>query len=201
MPVAVTSNDRSLTARAQDLLLRPASARRGAALGLPPACRRCWQQTSCAQPAGPACGHGALVILQMTRCCSHNASVAYWIAPAIHANSSSIGRLPARCLASTAAFEADSSESANRGQACCTQWNIERGYELAKVVAALQAIDADVIALQEVDIGCDRSDNQDTGASCCAPPAGTASTQACESLCARGSNTVASLAHVCSCGL
>ncbi len=46
------------------------------------------------------------------------------------------------------------------------QWNIERGYQLAAVVAALQAIDADVVALQEVDIGCDRSGNADTGACC-----------------------------------
>ena len=47
------------------------------------------------------------------------------------------------------------------------QWNIERGYKLSAVVAALKAIDADVVALQEVDIGCDRSGNEDTGA-CCA---------------------------------
>ena len=43
------------------------------------------------------------------------------------------------------------------------QWNIERGYKLAAVIAELAACDADVIALQEVDIGCDRSGGEDTG--------------------------------------
>lgn len=37
------------------------------------------------------------------------------------------------------------------------QWNIERGYELAGIVAELAALDADVLLLQELDIGCDRS--------------------------------------------
>jgi hypothetical protein len=47
---------------------------------------------------------------------------------------------------------------------CLTlQWNIERGYELAAVIAELEACDADIIALQEVDIGCDRSGGEDTG--------------------------------------
>ena len=44
------------------------------------------------------------------------------------------------------------------------QWNIERGYKLDAVVAELQKIDADIIALQEVDVGCERSDSKDTGA-------------------------------------
>ncbi len=44
------------------------------------------------------------------------------------------------------------------------QWNIERGYKLDAVIAELRAIDADVIALQEIDIGCDRSGGEDTGA-------------------------------------
>ena len=43
------------------------------------------------------------------------------------------------------------------------QWNIERGYKLAAVIAELAACNADVIALQEVDIGCDRSGGEDTG--------------------------------------
>lgn len=43
------------------------------------------------------------------------------------------------------------------------QWNIERGYKLQKIVQELKQIDADVIALQEVDIGCERSDSVDTG--------------------------------------
>lgn len=43
------------------------------------------------------------------------------------------------------------------------QWNIERGYKLEEIVKELKTIDADVIALQEVDIGCERSLNVDTG--------------------------------------
>lgn len=43
------------------------------------------------------------------------------------------------------------------------QWNIERGYKLEQIVQELKQIDADVIALQEVDIGCERSDSIDTG--------------------------------------
>ena len=41
------------------------------------------------------------------------------------------------------------------------QWNIERGYELAGVVAELAALDADVLLLQELDIACDRSGGAD----------------------------------------
>ena len=44
-----------------------------------------------------------------------------------------------------------------------TQWNIERGYKLERIVDQLRAIDADIIALQEVDIGCERSSSIDTG--------------------------------------
>lgn len=43
------------------------------------------------------------------------------------------------------------------------QWNIERGYELEAVIAQLRSADADVIALQEVDIRCERSGSEDTG--------------------------------------
>lgn len=45
------------------------------------------------------------------------------------------------------------------------QWNIERGYELNAVIDQLQQLDADIIALQEVDIGCERSGWEDTGVS------------------------------------
>lgn len=47
---------------------------------------------------------------------------------------------------------------------CCPQWNIERGYKLDAIIEELRASNADVIALQEVDIGCERSGGQDTGA-------------------------------------
>lgn len=43
------------------------------------------------------------------------------------------------------------------------QWNIERGYQLPGVIEELKRIDADVIALQEVDIGCERSGSLDSG--------------------------------------
>lgn len=44
------------------------------------------------------------------------------------------------------------------------QWNIERGYQLAGIIDELRRIDADVISLQEVDVGCERSGGVDTGA-------------------------------------
>lgn len=43
------------------------------------------------------------------------------------------------------------------------QFNIERGYQLPGIIAALRDIDADVLSLQEVDVGCDRSGGIDTG--------------------------------------
>jgi hypothetical protein len=44
------------------------------------------------------------------------------------------------------------------------QWNVERGYQLTGIIEALRRLDADVIALQEVDVGCDRSGGADVGA-------------------------------------
>ena len=43
------------------------------------------------------------------------------------------------------------------------QWNIERGYQLAGIIEELRSIDADIISLQEVDVGCERSGGADTG--------------------------------------
>lgn len=43
----------------------------------------------------------------------------------------------------------------------CLQWNIERGYRLDQVIAALQGHHADIICLQELDIGCERSAGRD----------------------------------------
>ena len=45
------------------------------------------------------------------------------------------------------------------------QWNIERGYKLPGIIEALRRLDADIISLQEVDVGCDRSGGVDTGTS------------------------------------
>lgn len=42
----------------------------------------------------------------------------------------------------------------------CIQWNIERGYKLDSIINLLKQYDADIICLQELDIGCDRSDNR-----------------------------------------
>jgi hypothetical protein len=44
------------------------------------------------------------------------------------------------------------------------QWNIERGYAFAEILQTLRDLDADIIVLQEIDIGCDRSDGRDVGA-------------------------------------
>lgn len=38
------------------------------------------------------------------------------------------------------------------------QWNIERGYKMPEIINILQAHKADVICLQELDIGCERSE-------------------------------------------
>lgn len=45
------------------------------------------------------------------------------------------------------------------------QFNVERGYELERVIDELRQVDADVIALQEVDVGCERSAKVDVGRS------------------------------------
>jgi hypothetical protein len=37
------------------------------------------------------------------------------------------------------------------------RWNLERGYELQSIIVdILRHVDADILALQELDIGCDR---------------------------------------------
>lgn len=43
------------------------------------------------------------------------------------------------------------------------QWNIERGFQLEAIIEQLREADADIIALQEVDVGCERSGSEDTG--------------------------------------
>ncbi|KAL4858574.1 hypothetical protein ACK3TF_001528 [Chlorella vulgaris] len=43
------------------------------------------------------------------------------------------------------------------------QWNIERGYQLPGIIEELRRLDADLISLQEVDSGCERSGGGDTG--------------------------------------
>lgn len=43
------------------------------------------------------------------------------------------------------------------------QWNIERGYQLDGIIKELKTIDADILSLQEIDIGCERSRCRDCG--------------------------------------
>lgn len=43
----------------------------------------------------------------------------------------------------------------------CIQWNIERGYKLDKIIEILKEHHADIIILQELDIGCERSAQRD----------------------------------------
>ena len=43
------------------------------------------------------------------------------------------------------------------------QWNIERGYKLQGIIEELKNINADVISLQEIDVGCERSGSLNTG--------------------------------------
>lgn len=43
----------------------------------------------------------------------------------------------------------------------CVQWNIERGYKLNQIIECLKTHDADIVCLQELDIGCARSGNRD----------------------------------------
>lgn len=49
------------------------------------------------------------------------------------------------------------------GKIRAVQWNVERGYQLQGVVEELRQVDADVVCLQEIDIGCERSQWKDTG--------------------------------------
>jgi hypothetical protein len=44
------------------------------------------------------------------------------------------------------------------------QWNIERGLEFNEILSTLQRLQADVLLVQEVDIGCDRTQGRDVGA-------------------------------------
>ncbi|KAF9282408.1 hypothetical protein BGZ68_005993 [Mortierella alpina] len=42
----------------------------------------------------------------------------------------------------------------------CLQWNIERNYKAAEILATLTEIDADILCIQEIDIGCRRSGHE-----------------------------------------
>jgi endonuclease/exonuclease/phosphatase family metal-dependent hydrolase len=51
----------------------------------------------------------------------------------------------------------------------CAQWNIERGYKVDKIIQELLRLKPDIIALQEIDVGNDRSGGRDTGMFRCTP--------------------------------
>eukprot|EP00798_Chlamydomonas_sp_ICE-L_P003282 gene3282-13309_t len=72
---------------------------------------------------------------------------------------------PGKLLSYDFRSEAAKQAASKKGDAPikCLQWNIERGYKLDAVIEELKKLDADVLALQEIDIGCDRSAGEDTG--------------------------------------
>ncbi len=163
MPSVVAAHGHSLIAGAGTAFPRPAAAWRGAAAGLPPADRR---HHRCGRAVGPAGGHGALCSL-----IAAEANRSFQLASDTSTSlikCSGTHDLFALAPACLAREQMDPGQPLTTGLMPCPQWNIERGYQLAAVVAALKAIDADVVALQEVDIGCDRSGDEDTGA-CCPP--------------------------------
>lgn len=51
----------------------------------------------------------------------------------------------------------------NKSSLRLIQWNIERGYQLNKIIKTLQNLNADIICVQEIDINCERSQNIDIG--------------------------------------
>jgi endonuclease/exonuclease/phosphatase family metal-dependent hydrolase len=50
-----------------------------------------------------------------------------------------------------------STTSLEEGGLRVVQWNIERGYQLQRIICDLQEADADIVILQELDINCERS--------------------------------------------
>lgn len=64
----------------------------------------------------------------------------------------------------------DSSETARhitaakeRGSLRMITFNIERGYQLDRIIQQLKQVDVDVLSLQEIDIHCERSQWKDIG--------------------------------------
>ncbi|KAK3827996.1 MAG: hypothetical protein J3Q66DRAFT_321593 [Benniella sp.] len=52
---------------------------------------------------------------------------------------------------------ARSTGNSNQRPIRCLQWNIERNYKPAEILATLKDLDADILCIQEIDIGCHRS--------------------------------------------
>ncbi|KAG0354629.1 hypothetical protein BGZ54_001555 [Gamsiella multidivaricata] len=55
---------------------------------------------------------------------------------------------------------AKAATSTERRPIRCLQWNIERNYKPAEILATLQELDADILCIQEIDIGCHRSGHE-----------------------------------------
>jgi hypothetical protein len=72
-------------------------------------------------------------------------------------------RPPPNATTITTATASSSSQPPPSGTIKLLQWNIERGYKLQGIIEELKQINADVISLQEVDVGCERSGSVDTG--------------------------------------
>eukprot|EP00959_Pyramimonas_sp_CCMP1952_P031265 655427-Pyramimonas_sp.AAC.1 len=68
---------------------------------------------------------------------------------------------PGRVL--TRDYRSDDTQQSKLSAVKVLTWNIERGYKLEGIIHDLLEIDADIIALQEVDIGCERSRFVDCG--------------------------------------
>lgn len=50
-----------------------------------------------------------------------------------------------------------STGNSNQRPIRCLQWNIERNYKPDEILATLTELDADILCIQEIDIGCRRS--------------------------------------------
>ncbi|KAK3812566.1 MAG: hypothetical protein J3R72DRAFT_480713 [Linnemannia gamsii] len=73
---------------------------------------------------------------------------------------SPVTRAPALLISgATTGVAADDYNKSNNSQKPirCLQWNIERNYKADEILATLTELDADILCIQEIDIGCHRS--------------------------------------------
>jgi len=59
----------------------------------------------------------------------------------------------------------EKTERSNKDHLRIVQWNIERGYQLSQIIKNLKELDGDIVCLQELDIGCERTKCWDVGKS------------------------------------
>ncbi|KAG0279987.1 hypothetical protein BGZ95_011662 [Linnemannia exigua] len=75
-------------------------------------------------------------------------------------SSSPVTRAPASLISGAttgAATHAYDQRNNNQRPIRCLQWNIERNYKADEILATLTELDADILCIQEIDIGCHRS--------------------------------------------